>query len=80
MDGKEHRLIDPVFYIAEARGITTGNREGILSGPWVAGGADEERGPGVLFEAFEGQLDRTSKTPDLDEASRAALEALGYVQ
>jgi arylsulfatase A-like enzyme len=83
LDRREHLLQDRVFFVAEARGITTGNAGGVLSGPWRdSPGADSgtASGPGVAFRAFEAELDRSSKTTELDAETRAALEALGYVQ
>jgi phosphoglycerol transferase MdoB-like AlkP superfamily enzyme len=84
LDRKEHLLRDRVFFVAEARGITTGNASGVLSGAWKdsppGNGAGTASGPRILFSAFEAELDRSSKSGELDDDTRAALEALGYVQ
>ena len=84
LDGEKHRLRGPVFYLAEVRGITTGNAAALYSGPWkeASPGAvgDPAADPRVLFEAFEAELGHSSKPVELDAAARAALEALGYVQ
>lgn len=75
LDGRRHRLPDPVFFVANARGVTTGNAEQILRG--LDSEASSARS---LFGVFAKELATAGSGAVLDEESRAALEALGYVQ
>jgi arylsulfatase len=75
LDGRRHRLPDPVFFVANARGVTTGNAEQIIRG------LDSENSSArSLFGVFAKQLATAGSGTVLDEESRAALEALGYLQ
>ena len=77
LDGQRHLLDDPVFFVAGSQGVTTGNAKEIFS---TTGSSPDASGARGLFEVFESELARSTSSTILDEESRAALEALGYVQ
>jgi arylsulfatase A-like enzyme len=77
MDGQRHRLEDLMFFVAGSDVVTTGNAREIFTG---AGAGPERNKARAVFELFESELTRSSSATDLDPESRAALEALGYVQ
>lgn len=75
LDGRRHLLADPVFFVASSRGVTTGNAKQIFTGP-----NPEEATTRSLFAVFARELADADAGPVLNEESRAALEAMGYVQ
>jgi hypothetical protein len=77
MDGQRHRLEDMLFYVAGSDAVMTGNAREIFTG---AEAGPERNKARALFELFESELTRSNSATDLDPESRAALEALGYVQ
>ena len=77
LDGRKHLLEGLLFFVANSHGVTTGNARQIFSDPGSSSDASKTRG---LFEVFESELSRSSSATVLDAESRAALEALGYIQ
>ncbi len=92
LDGERHALPDPAFYVADRGGVSIGNRdESFRRAPLLQPGierdaprlntSDEARARNqALFEAFAHDLESAGQDVDLDDRTRAALEALGYVQ
>lgn len=77
LDGQEHLLPDLMFFAADRHGVTTGNAREIVERPANAPTGEKAR---KLFAVFEEELAASGDASELDEESRAALEALGYVQ
>lgn len=78
LDGQRHLLDDLEFFYADAEGVTTGNKLQVARRP--AGASLDEGAARALFEVFANELSGSSSAATLDDESRAALEALGYVQ
>ncbi|MCH7866117.1 MAG: sulfatase [Myxococcales bacterium] len=75
LDGRRHLLLDPVFFVANSGGVTIGNAEQIIRGPDL-----EDSNVRSLFKVFAQEHANAGSGSVLSEESRAALEALGYVQ
>jgi arylsulfatase len=92
LDGARHALPDPVFYIADRSGVSIGNRDETFRRAPVLSPPDQRDAPHLavsdeararnqaLFEAFARDLESAGQDVELDDQTRAALEALGYVQ
>ena len=78
LDG-EHHLIDKLeYFYADAGGVTTGNEESVVRRP-PSRSFDSEAAR-ALFGVFTKELSGTAVNDAVDDETRAALEALGYVQ
>jgi hypothetical protein len=78
LDGKRHVVQDNEFFYADADGVTTGNDSLVARRP--EGAPFDEKAARALFRVFTNELSGAGSAPSLDDESRAALEALGYVQ
>ncbi|MCS5619370.1 MAG: sulfatase-like hydrolase/transferase [Myxococcota bacterium] len=78
LDG-EHHLIDKLeYFYADAGGVTTGNEESVVRRP-PSTSFDGEAAR-ALFGVFTRELSGKAVNTAVDDETRAALEALGYVQ
>jgi hypothetical protein len=72
-------LIDKLeYFYADAGGVTTGNEESVVRRP-PSRSFDSEAAR-ALFGVFTKELSGTAVNDAVDDETRAALEALGYVQ
>ena len=86
LDGARHRLQDLSFFLADRTRVIVGDGNEVRSRAAGAAGnlqtSDSEalENAQLLFDRFAESLARSGTTTALDERSRAALEALGYIQ
>lgn len=86
LDGARHRLQDLSFFLADRTRVIVGDGNGTRSRAAGAAGnlqtndSEALENAQLLFDRFAEALARSGTTTALDERSRAALEALGYIQ